>query len=140
MAKSSTLPVEQPLAATFHQELTEWRQQNSLWFDELSVWHKEHEIALSDLAKLEQKYHQLADAVGKAREQLTAHEQNLHAHEHVLAEYLQGNEALSLQALEQQHQAARARHTERRKQLEHTKQLFQQIMSKMEVVRRALAT
>lgn len=140
MAKPSTLPVEQTSAATFHQELTEWRRQDSLWFDELSVWHKEHEIALADLAKLEQKYHELADAVGKAREELTAHEQNLHVHERVLAEYLQGNEALSLGALEQQHQIARARHAERQKQFEHTKRLFQRMMSKMEVVRRALAT
>ncbi len=140
MAKSSNLPVEQIFAGTFHEELTEWRRQDFLWFDELSVWQKEHEIALADLAKLEQTYHQLADAVGNARQELTAHEQNLHAHERVLAEYLQGNEALSVAALEQQHQTARAQHAERQEQLEHTKQLFRQVMSRMEVVRRALAT
>jgi hypothetical protein len=140
MAKPTTLPVEQTSAATFHQELTEWRRQNALWFDELSVWHKEHEIGLVDLAKLERTYHELAEAVGKLREQLTAHEQNLHAHERVLAEYLQGSEALGLDALKQQHQTTRAQHVERQEQLEHAKQLYQQMMSKMEVVRRALAT
>lgn len=139
MAKPSTLPVEQKSAATFHQELTEWRRQDSLWFDELSVWQKEHEAALSDIARLEQTYHELADAVARLTEELTTHEQSLHAHERTLAEYLQGNEALSFGALEQQHRSARAQHVQRQKQLEHAKQLFQQMMSKREVVRRALA-
>ena len=140
MAKPSTLPVEQTSAATFHQELTEWRRQVSLWFDELSVWHKEHETGLVDLARLEQSYHELAEAVSKAREELTAHEQNLHAHERTLAEYLQGDEALSFAAIEQQHRTARAHHAERQGQLEQAKKLFQDMMSKAEVVRRALAT
>jgi uncharacterized protein YhaN len=139
MSKSGTLPVEKTSAATFHQELTEWRRQNSLWFDELSVCHKEHEMALADLAKLEQIYHELADAVTKLREELTTHEQNLHAHERVLANFLQGSEALSLEAMDQQHQAARAQHSERQRQLDQVKQLFQRMMGKMEVVRRALA-
>jgi uncharacterized protein YhaN len=140
MAKPNTLPVEETSAATFHQELTDWRRQNSLWLDELSVWHKEHEIALADLAKLERTYHELAEAVTKLREELTAHEQNLHAHDRVLANFLQGSEALSLDTLKQQHQAARAQHSERQRQLDRVKQLFQQMMLKMEVVRRALAT
>jgi hypothetical protein len=140
MAKSSTLPVEETSAATFHQELTDWRRQNSLWFDELSVWHKEHEIAIADLAKLERTYHELAEAVAKLRDELTVHEQNLHAHERVLANYLQGSEALSLDALKQQHQAARAQHVESQKQLDQVKQLFQQMMTKMDVVRRAIVT
>jgi chromosome segregation ATPase len=137
MAKSSPMPVEQTSAATFHNEITEWRRQNSLWFDKLAVWHKEHETALSDLAKLEQTYHQLAEAVGKRREELVTHDQNLHAHERALAQYLQGDEALSFGALEQQHRTARTQHAERQKQLEKTQQLFQEMMSKMEIVRRA---
>ncbi|MEX0678761.1 MAG: hypothetical protein WD063_16910 [Pirellulales bacterium] len=140
MAKPSTLPVEQTSAATFHRELTEWRRQDSLWFDELSVWHKEHETGLADLARLEQSYHELAEAVAKAREELTTHEQGLHAHERTLAQYLQGSEALSFAAIEQQHRTARAGHTERQRQLEQAKQLFQDMMSRMEVVRRALVT
>lgn len=140
MAKPSTLPVQETSATTFHQELTDWRRQNSLWFDELSVWHKEHEIALADLAKLERTYHELAEAVSKLREELAAHEQNLHAHERVLANFLQGSEALGLEAMKQQHQTIRGQHAERQKQLDHVKQLFQQMMSKMEVVRRAIAT
>lgn len=140
MAKPSTLPAQENSAAIFHQELTDWRRQNSLWFDELSVWQKEHEIAIADLARLERTYHELAEAVGKLREELTTHEQNLHAHDRVLAGFLQGSEALRLDALKQQHQTAKAQHAERQKQLEQVKQLFHQMMSKMEVVRRALAT
>lgn len=140
MANPSTLPVEETSAATFHQELTDWRRQNSLWFDELSLWHKEHEIGITDLAKLERTYHELAEAVTKLREELTAHEQSLHAHDRVLANFLQCSEALSLDALKEQHQAARAQHAERQKQLDQVKQLFQQMMTKMDVVRRALAT
>jgi hypothetical protein len=140
MAKSNTLPVEQATASTFHQELTEWRRQNSLWFDELSVCHKEHEIALADLAKVERTYHELAEAVGKLSDELTAHEQNLHAHERVLANFLQGSEALSLEALKQQHQAAGAQHAERQRELDHVKLLLQRMMTRMEIVRRAIAT
>jgi chromosome segregation ATPase len=140
MAKASTLPVEQTSAAALHQEFTEWRRQNSLWFDELAFWHKEHEAGLADLASLEQTYHKLAEAVDKLREELTTHEQNLHAHERTLAQYLQGDEALSFTAIEEQHRTARAQHTERQRKLEQTKQLFQEMMSRMEVVRRAIAT
>jgi hypothetical protein len=140
MAKPSTLPVEETSATTFHQELTEWRRQNSLWFDELSVCHKEHEMALSDLAKVERTYHDLAERVRELRDALTAHEQNLHAHERVLANFLQGSEALSLEALKQQHQAAGAQHAERQRELDHVKQLLQQMMTRMEIVRRAIAT
>jgi hypothetical protein len=140
MAKPNLLPAEQTSAASFHQELTEWRRQDSLWFDELSVWHKEHEVGLADLARLEQSYHELAEAVSKARAELTTHEQGLHAHERSLAQYLQGDEALHFTAIEQRHQTARTQHAERQKQLEQTKQLYQDMMSRMEVVRRALAT
>lgn len=140
MAKPSTLPVEQTSAATLHRELTEWRRQNSLWLDEISVWQKEHDAGLADLARLERTYHALAESVSKLREELTTHEQSLHAHDRVLADFLQGSEALSLDALKQQHQTARAQHAERQSQLDHVKQLYQQMMSKMEVVRRALAT
>jgi predicted nucleic acid-binding Zn-ribbon protein len=140
MAKPGTLPIEETSAATFHKELTDWRRQNSLWFDELSVCHNEHEIALADLAKLERTYHELAEAVTKLREELTAHEQDLHAHERVLANFLQGSDAFSLDALKQQHQTAGTQHAERQKQLDHVKQLFQQMIAKMEVVRRAIAT
>lgn len=140
MAKPSTLPVEQKSAATFHQELTEWRRQDALWFDELSLWHKEHETGLVDLARLEESYHKLAEAVSKAREELTSHEQNLHAHERTLAQYLQGDEALSFAAIEQQHRTARAQHAERQRQLEQAKQLFQEMMSRTDAVRGALAT
>jgi hypothetical protein len=134
------LPVEDTSAATFHQELTDWRRQNSLWFDELALWRKEHEIGIADLAKLERTYHELAEEVAKLGEELAAHEQVLHAHDRLLANFLQGSEALSLDALKQQHQAVRAQHIERQKQLDQVKQLFQQMMTKMDVVRRALAT
>jgi hypothetical protein len=135
----STLPVAETSAARFHQELSGWRRQNSLWLDELSVYHKEHEVALADLAKLERTYHELAEAVAKVREELTAHEQALHGHDRVLANFLQGSEALTLDALKKQHQAASAQHAERQKQLEHVKQLFQQMLARMATVRQALA-
>ena len=138
MAKPSTLPVEQTTAANFHQELTEWRRQDALWLDELSVLHKEHETGLADLARLEQSYHELAEAVAKARAELTTHEQALHAHERTLAQYLQGGEALGFAAIEQQHRTAGARHAERQRQIEQAKRLFQGVRARMEVVRRAL--
>jgi hypothetical protein len=138
MAKPSSLPVEETSAATFHRELVDWRRQDALWFDELSLWRKEHELGLADLAKLERTYHELAEAVAKLGEELTAHEQNLHAHERVLANFVQGSGALSLDALKQQHETARAQHIARQKQLAHTRHLYTQMMSKMEIVRRAL--
>lgn len=139
MAKPNTLPVEQTTAAALHQELTQWRREESLWVDELSVWHKEHEVALEELAKLEQAYHRLADAVSKVREELTEHQQKLHAHDRVLAEFLQGEEALSIVALQQQHQAVKAEHVKRQKELAQTEELFKKMVAKMEIVRRALA-
>jgi hypothetical protein len=138
MAKPTALPVESTTAASLHRELTEWRRENSLWFDELSVCHKEHEAALADLAKLESTYHELAEAAKKLCEELTVHEQNLHAHERVLADFLKGSEALSLEALEQQHQSAKQQHAQQHKQFGQIKQLLHKMMAKMEIVRKAL--
>lgn len=137
MSNSRSLTPAAPTDAELHEEGSRWRSEASLWLDESAAWHKAHAQALADLARVEAVLHKYADAETKDREELAAYGQQLRAHEHVLAQFIQGAEEPKRDDIRSQHQVLAVLREEHRARHEETRQAFLTLLAEIDAVRKA---
>lgn len=69
---------------TAHQEHTQWGSEHALWLDEVEFWKKDHELALTKLAKIEKAFQQQSASLVEHAQAIQAHAETDHQHEEVL--------------------------------------------------------
>lgn len=137
MSNSRSLTPAAPTDAELHDESSHWRSEASLWLDELAGWHEAHAKALVDLARAEAVLHKYVAAEAKDREEVAAYRQQLRAHEHAVAQFIQGAEEPNRDEIRSQHRVLAVLREEHRARHEGTRQAFLTLLAEIDAVRKA---
>jgi hypothetical protein len=138
MSTTNTLAMKERDAA-LHEKALELQAENRLWLDEIEIWRKEHEAALSELAEFEQKcLHPFRMMLDTHAEELLEHERQMEAHQHALGQHIQGNDVLTYRSLIGAIRQTNEKHRAERKLHKEVKSKFASLMAHRAVVRRAL--
>jgi hypothetical protein len=118
---------------SLHREHQNWQQEYEPWFQDISLWEKDHKRALAELRRIEDAIYAHSAQIKSHAEALHAWQAEMHSHEQTMAAQERAGEADDLvqyQALvlrhreaAQEHAALQASHETR--QEHHTKYLVQ---------------
>ena len=113
-----------------HQEHKRWRVEDDLWRDELAVWEREIDQAISDVPRLEKALRDHAGTLWQHAASIRLYEQEATYHEHELASYEQGEAPSDLVALAKSHRREAKKHAEQYKTHDEIKKRQHVLMTK----------
>jgi hypothetical protein len=125
--------------ATMHQDHRQWLSDNDMWRCDISAWQEEFKTAAAELKQIESviKEHEKALQVHAAAIRLR--QQDLAAHEHVLAEYERGDTGAELISQAKGHEKEAAKHGQQRDAHERIKKHHHEVIAQLNVLRKTLA-
>ena len=126
--------------ALMHREHRQWLSEDELWRGDIASWQNELKTALTDLAQVEKALREHERALEVHAAAIRCYEQDAAAHEHLLAEYEQGETGEKLIALVHAHQKGADKHAQQRAVHERIKKHHHMVIARCTLLLKALAS
>ena len=126
--------------ALMHREHRQWLSEDELWRGDIASWQNELKAALADLAQVEKALREHEKALEVHAAAIRCYEQDAAAHEHLLAEYEQGDMGEKLIALVQAHQKGADKHSQQRVAHERIKKHHHTVIARCNLLLKSLAS
>ena len=116
----------------------QWDYVHLAWRVDIASWRREHELALSELAKLEEVVHQHGDALDAHAEAMERQQDSLRDHERAIAEFKREGGGQLQKAMRNEHREHAELHNVQRAAHERMKKHHHTVVAHLTMLRAAI--